>query len=49
MNIDPSGNWLVVGGQDDNVIKSFRINTKTGKITPSGFSLAVSKPVDICF
>jgi flagellar FliL protein len=49
MNIDPSGNWLLVAGQDDNVIKSFRINTKTGKLTPSGFSLAVSKPVDIAF
>jgi 6-phosphogluconolactonase len=49
MNIDPSGNWLLVAGQDDNVIKSFRINAKTGKLKPSGFSLAVSKPVDIAF
>lgn len=49
MNIDPSGNWLLVAGQDDNIIKSFRIDTKTGKLKPSGFSLAVSKPVDIAF
>lgn len=49
MNIDPSGTWLLVAGQDDNVIKSFRINAKTGKLKPSGFSLAVGKPVDIAF
>lgn len=49
MNVDPSGNWLIVAGQDDNVIKTLRINPKTGKLTPSGFSLSVNKPVDICF
>ncbi len=49
MKIDPSGNWLLVAGQEDNVIKSFRINSKTGKLKPSGFSLSVNKPVDICF
>lgn len=49
MNIDPSNTWLLVAGQDDGVIKTLRINPKTGKLKPSGFSLTVNKPVDICF
>lgn len=48
MNLDPTGKWLVVGGQDSNQITSFKIGDD-GKLTPTGYKITVSKPVDILF
>lgn len=48
MNLDPSGKWLVVGGQDSNDIRSFKVGDD-GKLTSTGHTINVGKPVDILF
>lgn len=45
--IDPSGRFLVVGNQDSDSIASFRIDQETGKLTPTGSTVQVGKPVCI--
>ncbi|MGC1636025.1 MAG: beta-propeller fold lactonase family protein, partial [Candidatus Acidiferrales bacterium] len=42
--IDPSGQWLVAANQDSNNIVTFRINTKSGRLTPAGQSIEVNSP-----
>jgi 6-phosphogluconolactonase len=48
MNLDPSGKWLVVAGQDSNDVRSFKVG-EDGKLTSTGHMITVSKPVDILF
>jgi 6-phosphogluconolactonase len=48
-NFDPSGRIMIAAGQDDGRIVSFRHDPKTGSLTPTGQSAAVSKPVCIVF
>ncbi len=47
--LDPKGQWLVVGGQNSNDLTSLRIDAKTGKLSPSGHVVSVSKPVCVLF
>ncbi len=49
MDIDPSGQWLIVGGQASNSVTSLAIDQSTGQLTPSHFVVAVDKPVCITF
>lgn len=49
MAIDPSGKWLVVGGQDSNEVTSLQIDAKTGKLTPTKHRIMVSTPVCVLF
>ncbi len=44
-NLDPSGNYLLVGNQNSNEIVIFKRNSKTGLLTDSGKRIAVGKPV----
>jgi len=47
--IDPTGNFLLVGNQESNVIVIFRINQKTGELDATGQVLSVPKPVCVKF
>lgn len=47
--IDPTGQWLLVGNQDGGNVVVFKIDSKTGALTPTGNTLAVSRPVCIRF
>ncbi|MBW3636838.1 MAG: lactonase family protein [Armatimonadetes bacterium] len=47
--LSPDGRWLVVGGQKDNRVAAFRIDQKTGKLTPSGQPVEVGAPVCVVF
>jgi 6-phosphogluconolactonase len=44
-NFDPSGNFLLVGNQDNDEIVIFKVNKKTGLLTDTGKRIKVGKPV----
>ncbi|PYT74787.1 MAG: 6-phosphogluconolactonase, partial [Acidobacteria bacterium] len=46
---DPSGNYLLAENQLSDKIVTFRIDQKTGALTPTGASLEVPSPVCIAF
>jgi len=48
-NIDPSGRWLIVGGQADNQITVHAIDAVTGRLSPTGQTVAVGAPVCVIF
>lgn len=48
-NIDPSGRWLIAGGQADNQITVFKIDAVTGKLSPTGQTAMVGSPVCVIF
>jgi 6-phosphogluconolactonase len=43
--VDPKGEFLFVANQDSDTINLFRINPKTGKLTPAGKPVNVPSPV----
>jgi 6-phosphogluconolactonase len=45
--IDPTGNWLIAGGQDSSTVAVFKIDQQTGKLTPTG--QVVDVPTPVCF
>ena len=45
--IDPTGKYLLAGNQDSNTVVEFRIDSKTGKLTPTGKTIETGSPV--CF
>lgn len=47
--VDPSGAWLVVGGQDDGSIVSMRIDAADGKLTPADRLQTGYAPVSFSF
>ena len=47
--IDPTGKFLLAANQDSSNIAVFRIDEKTGKLTPVGDPVAVPSPVAILF
>jgi len=47
--IDPSGNFLLVGNQESDEIVIFRRNKKTGLLTDTGKKIPVGKPVCLKF
>jgi 6-phosphogluconolactonase len=49
MGLDPSGRWLVVGGQKDNRLTALKIDPATGKLTPGGQTVEAPAPVCIVF
>ncbi|HSY17897.1 MAG TPA: lactonase family protein [Candidatus Acidoferrales bacterium] len=49
LGIDPTGHWLITGHQKSDNAAVFAIDTKTGKLTPTGQSLTVGSPVDVKF
>jgi 6-phosphogluconolactonase len=49
LGIDPTGRWLITGNQKTDNAAAFAIDTKTGKLTPTGQSLTIGAPVDVKF
>ncbi len=47
--IDPTGNFLIAANQNTNNLVVFRINAKTGGLTPTGQNLEVGAPVCVKF
>jgi 6-phosphogluconolactonase len=47
--IDPTGKFLLAAGQESNTIAIFKIDQATGKLTYTGKSLEVPKPVCVRF
>ncbi|MEZ4934028.1 MAG: beta-propeller fold lactonase family protein [Saprospiraceae bacterium] len=47
--IDPTGNFLIVANQETNNLVSFKIDQETGKLTPTGFELAIGTATCIKF
>lgn len=47
--IDPTGRWLLAANQDSDSVVVFAIDGKTGKLTPTGQTLEVGKPVCVKF
>ena len=47
--IDPSGKWLIAGGQNDHRIAVLKIDAATGKLTATGESAEVGAPVCVIF
>lgn len=47
--IDPSGRWLLVGGQADNRLAVLKIDPATGKLSATEESVAVGAPVCVIF
>lgn len=48
-DIDPSGNWLVVAGQNSNQLKALSINPHTGKLGHATNEISVSAPACVAF
>jgi 6-phosphogluconolactonase len=48
-SIDPSGAWLVVGGQKDGAIASMKINASDGTLSPAGRLATDAAPVSFSF
>lgn len=49
INLSPSGDWLLVAGQNSNEVSSHRVDKKTGKLTYSGKQAEVPKAMCINF
>ncbi len=47
--VDPSGTWLVVGGQKDGVIASMKIHGADGTLSPAGHLATDAVPVSFSF
>jgi 6-phosphogluconolactonase len=47
--IDPTGNYLLAANQNSDNIVEFRIDRKTGRLTPTGKTVELSKPVCLQF
>jgi 6-phosphogluconolactonase len=47
--IDPTGGWLIVGGQHDNKIAVLKIDEATGKLSATDQSATVGAPVCVIF
>ena len=48
-NIDPTGAYMLVGHQDSDAVVVFRIDQQTGRLTPTGQTIAVSGAVCVKF
>jgi 6-phosphogluconolactonase len=47
--LDPTGAWLIAANQDSDNIVIFRIDQKTGALTPTGDTLELASPVCVAF
>jgi 6-phosphogluconolactonase len=48
-NIDPTGKWLIAANQNTDNLVVFRIDGKTGKLTPTGQNVPSGAPVCVKF
>jgi 6-phosphogluconolactonase len=49
MDVDPSGRWLVVAGQDDNRLVVLAIDSESGRLTATPHTAEAPRPVCIAF
>jgi 6-phosphogluconolactonase len=47
--LDPTGSWLWVANQDSGNIVIFRVNQKTGRLTPTGQTFPAPSPACVAF
>ena len=47
--IDPSGRYLIAGGHTSNDVRVFRVNAKSGELSPAGEPVSVPCPVCVQF
>lgn len=47
--IDPTGSYLIAGNQNSDTLVVFRIDAKTGRLTPTGQKLDIAAPVCVMF
>ncbi len=47
--IDPTGRWLVVGGQHDGKLSVLKIDPESGKLSPTGQLVDAGTPVSVTF
>jgi 6-phosphogluconolactonase len=47
--IDPTGKWLIAANQDSGAMFVFKIDQKTGRLTPTGQKVTVPAPVCVLF
>ena len=47
--IDPTGSYLIAGNMDSNTLVVFRIDAKTGRLTPTGQKEEIQEPVCVVF
>ena len=47
--IDPGGTYLLAANQASDSVIVFRIDAKTGRLTPTGHKIDVGSPVDVKF
>ena len=47
--LDPSGCWLIVGGQKDNRLAVMKIDLATGRLTPTDQAATVTDPTCVLF
>ena len=48
-SLDPSGRWMVVGGQKDHRITVLKVDQSTGRLSPTGHFANVGSPVCVQF
>jgi len=48
-SVDPTGSFLLAGNQDSNTIVVFRIEKRTGRLTPTGQTVETPSPICIKF
>jgi 6-phosphogluconolactonase len=47
--IDPTGAWIIAANQDSDNLTFFKVDASTGKLTPAGKTVHLSKPVCVKF
>jgi len=47
--IDPTGSYLIAANQESDTVVAFRIDAKTGRLTPTGQKLDVPEPACVVF
>jgi 6-phosphogluconolactonase len=47
--IDPSGRWLLAGNHRSDQIVVFAIDSKTGRLKPTGQTVELGAPVSVAF
>ncbi len=48
-NLDPTGRFLLVGNQQTNNLVVFKVDSESGKLSPTGQKFDVPSPVDVLF
>ena len=48
-NLSPDGTWLVCANMESDNLVSFKVDAATGRLTPSGHSVTVPRPVCVLF